>query len=102
MSGKLFDRKYELQRHMETHGNGQYFCSAQACPRWGAKSFYRYDKLKDHMQKAHTQDTAFCCVVYGCYGILNSKDDLAAHAQYHLHLEKALTAETVKHLKACC
>ncbi|KAK3708323.1 hypothetical protein LTR37_011588 [Vermiconidia calcicola] len=52
-SDKLFDRKYELQRHMEGHQGRNYPCLEPGCPRTGDKAFARADKRNEHMTKVH-------------------------------------------------
>ena len=51
-STRLFDRKYELVRHMKTHKQGAYSCPVDECPR-SVRAFTRSDKLWEHMRKAH-------------------------------------------------
>ncbi|KAK5167717.1 uncharacterized protein LTR77_007416 [Saxophila tyrrhenica] len=50
---KLFDRKYELERHMKTHEVGSFLYTATGCKRDGRKPFNRRDKLQDHQRRVH-------------------------------------------------
>lgn len=52
-SKRTFRRKYELQRHMKNHTATRIPCVFPDC----YKSFYRQDKLKDHVQKHHIDDS---------------------------------------------
>lgn len=52
-SRRTFRRKYELQRHMKNHTATRIPCVFPDC----YKSFYRQDKLKDHVQKHHVDDS---------------------------------------------
>ncbi|KAK4540998.1 hypothetical protein LTR36_008367 [Oleoguttula mirabilis] len=49
---KLFDRKYELERHMKTYGDGAFACYVVGCERM-IKAFTRLDKLREHVRKVH-------------------------------------------------
>lgn len=51
-STTLFDRKYELERHMKTHGEGAFTCPVAGCERM-FRGFPRSDKLADHKKKVH-------------------------------------------------
>lgn len=51
-STRLFDRKYELERHMKTHEEGDFACLVAGCERV-ARTFTRFDKLREHMRKVH-------------------------------------------------
>ncbi|KAK5738910.1 hypothetical protein LTR17_005636 [Elasticomyces elasticus] len=53
MSSKLFDRRYELERHMSTHFPGQYPCTQPGCTFVGSRAFKRSDKLVKHKREAH-------------------------------------------------
>ncbi|KAK4888630.1 hypothetical protein LTR27_012474 [Elasticomyces elasticus] len=53
MSNKLFDRRFELERHMATHFPGGYPCPLLDCRFRGAKAFKRADKLRDHLRITH-------------------------------------------------
>ncbi|KAK3712026.1 hypothetical protein LTR37_009338 [Vermiconidia calcicola] len=55
-SDKLFDRKYELQHHMEGHGGRICPCLEPGCSRTGSKAFVRADKRNEHMRKVHGRD----------------------------------------------
>ncbi|KAK4963327.1 hypothetical protein LTR10_000955 [Elasticomyces elasticus] len=50
----LFDRKFELERHMRTHFVGDFPCSVHGCER-NLKPFTRPDKLGEHLKKVHGQ-----------------------------------------------
>ncbi|KAK5746575.1 hypothetical protein LTR17_000591 [Elasticomyces elasticus] len=50
----LFDRKFELERHMRTHDAGKFPCRVHGCDR-NAKPFTRPDKLGEHLKKVHGQ-----------------------------------------------
>lgn len=52
-SKRTFRRKYELQRHMTKHTGTRVSCFFSDCH----KSFYRQDKLKDHVRKHHIDDS---------------------------------------------
>ncbi|KAF7186728.1 hypothetical protein HII31_11960 [Pseudocercospora fuligena] len=49
---KLFDRKYELERHMATHLDGAFKCPVEGCPRKD-EAFKRKEHLKNHLWKLH-------------------------------------------------
>ncbi|KAK4539954.1 hypothetical protein LTR36_009924 [Oleoguttula mirabilis] len=51
-SNALFDRKNELQRHMEAH-DGSHPCLIVGCDRGMRKPFKRADKLAEHIRKVH-------------------------------------------------
>ena len=87
---------------MMKHYNFIFWCPALNCDRWGDKSFYRDDKLKGHIHKAHPENAIVLCVVFGCTAVFQSKNDLAAHAKDHLDTHTNLTLEMIKHLKALC
>ena len=53
IADKLFDRKYELERHMKGHGGRHHPCTQDGCSRTGNKAFARSDKLREHMRKLH-------------------------------------------------
>ncbi|KAK5698627.1 hypothetical protein LTR97_006273 [Elasticomyces elasticus] len=53
MSNKLFNRRFELERHMTTHFPGQYPCMQLGCAFTGARAFRRSDKLVKHKREAH-------------------------------------------------
>ncbi|KAK5711457.1 hypothetical protein LTR17_018393 [Elasticomyces elasticus] len=53
MSSKLFDRRYELERHMSIHFPGQYPCMQPGCTFFGPRAFKRADKLVKHKREAH-------------------------------------------------
>ncbi|KAK5731400.1 hypothetical protein LTR15_001340 [Elasticomyces elasticus] len=53
MSSKLFDRRYELERHMATQVPGQYPCMRPGCTFIGPQAFKRPDKLVKHRREAH-------------------------------------------------
>ncbi|KAH7385266.1 hypothetical protein DE146DRAFT_769015 [Phaeosphaeria sp. MPI-PUGE-AT-0046c] len=44
-----FGRPGEYRRHMGKHANPTFFCTQRGC----LKSFYRKDKLKDHLRQGH-------------------------------------------------
>lgn len=44
-----FGRPGEYRRHMGKHDNPTFFCTQHGC----TKSFYRKDKLKDHLRQGH-------------------------------------------------
>ncbi|KAK3650700.1 hypothetical protein LTR56_006105 [Elasticomyces elasticus] len=50
----LFDRKFELERHMRTHFVGDFPCAFHGCER-NVKPFTRPDKLGEHLKKVHGQ-----------------------------------------------
>ncbi|KAK5735656.1 hypothetical protein LTR17_008007 [Elasticomyces elasticus] len=50
----LFDRKFELERHMRTHDAGKFSCRVHGCDR-NAKPFTRPDKLGEHLKKVYGQ-----------------------------------------------
>ncbi|KAK4899387.1 hypothetical protein LTR27_003120 [Elasticomyces elasticus] len=50
----LFDRKFELERHMRTHDTGNFPCHVHGCER-NTKPFTRPDKLSEHVKKVHGQ-----------------------------------------------
>ena len=52
-AAKLFDRKYELQHHMQGHAGKIYTCLEPGCPCRGDNAFARADKLGEHVRKAH-------------------------------------------------
>lgn len=52
-SNKLFDRKWELERHMKGHEGRKFPCLMPECPRRGDKAFARADKRNEHMRKVH-------------------------------------------------
>ncbi|KAF2167872.1 hypothetical protein M409DRAFT_22020 [Zasmidium cellare ATCC 36951] len=52
-SDKLFDRKYELERHMRTHEDGAFPCTVAGCERQGEKAFRRAEHLRNHLRKVH-------------------------------------------------
>lgn len=49
---KLFDRKYELERHMATHLEGDFKCPIEGCPRKD-KAFKRKEHLRNHLRNLH-------------------------------------------------
>ncbi|KAK4963711.1 hypothetical protein LTR10_001342 [Elasticomyces elasticus] len=53
MSSKLFDRRYELERHMSMHFPGQYPFMQPGCTFVGPRAFKRADKLVKHKREAH-------------------------------------------------
>ena len=50
---RLFDRHYEMKRHMETHFAGTYPCTAVNCKRGPTNPFTRADKLGEHARRVH-------------------------------------------------
>ncbi|KAK5687345.1 hypothetical protein LTS10_001483 [Elasticomyces elasticus] len=50
----LFDRRFELERHMRTHSAGDFPCAVHGCER-NVKPFTRPDKLGEHLKKVHGQ-----------------------------------------------
>ncbi|KAK4495673.1 hypothetical protein PRZ48_012941 [Zasmidium cellare] len=54
-SDKLFDRKYDLERHMRTHTDGAFPCTVAGCDRQGQKAFKGAEHLRNHLQKMHGQ-----------------------------------------------
>lgn len=52
-SDKLFDRHFEMKRHMETHMRGNFPCSVRGCNRGDGNPFNRPDKLGEHMRRIH-------------------------------------------------
>lgn len=87
-SKATFKRNYELQRHMKKHSREQTFdCPAVNCRYRGAKGFYRADKLKDHVNAAHDDETLFTCPVIGCLSALNSlpRGLLSIHIRNHIN-----------------
>ena len=52
-SNNLFDRKYELQRHMDTHVQGRFPCHISGCERGATHPFKRAEHLRNHMRKIH-------------------------------------------------
>ena len=52
-STKLFDRKWELQRHMVGHGGRNFSFTVSGCTRRGNEAFARDDKLREHMRTVH-------------------------------------------------
>ncbi|KAK3635592.1 hypothetical protein LTR56_014632 [Elasticomyces elasticus] len=53
MSPTLFDRRYELERHMSTHLDGKYPCLHPGCPYTGARAFKRTEHLRNHRRRIH-------------------------------------------------
>ncbi len=49
----LFDRRFDLERHMKTHGAGGHPCPVPGCKRDARKPFNRRDKLQEHRKKVH-------------------------------------------------
>jgi hypothetical protein len=47
--GGTFGRPGEYRRHMRKHANPNFFCTQHGC----TKSFYRRDKLNDHLRQKH-------------------------------------------------
>ncbi len=54
---QAFGRKSDLDRHLKSHQSGPrtYSCIAEGCPRRGMKGFWRLDKLKDHLDRKHSE-----------------------------------------------
>ncbi|KAL8910956.1 MAG: hypothetical protein Q9172_007760 [Xanthocarpia lactea] len=54
---KAFVRRSDLYRHLKSHQSGPrtYNCLADGCPRRGMKGFWRQDKLKDHLDRKHSE-----------------------------------------------
>lgn len=65
-------------------------CPAVNCK----KTFYRSDKLKDHLRKGHDKDTYFSCPVQGC--VLPQKFSLRDEMKEHLGGHDLRTANTYK------
>ncbi|KAK4888632.1 hypothetical protein LTR27_012476 [Elasticomyces elasticus] len=53
MSNTLFDRRYELERHMATHVDGKHPCLQPGCPHTGARAFKRTEHLRNHRRRIH-------------------------------------------------
>ncbi|KAK3623157.1 hypothetical protein LTR56_021739 [Elasticomyces elasticus] len=53
MSTTLFDRRYELERHMATHNDGNHPCLHSECPYTGARAFKRTEHLRNHRRRIH-------------------------------------------------
>ncbi|TKA76447.1 hypothetical protein B0A55_06105 [Friedmanniomyces simplex] len=53
MSDKLFDRRFELERHMALHWPEQHPCVQPGCAFTGARAFKRADELRKHEREAH-------------------------------------------------
>ena len=53
-SKQVFERKYELQRHMETHEPGKFPCPELGCCRSGRRAFTRREHLRNHISKLHS------------------------------------------------
>ncbi|KAK5738909.1 hypothetical protein LTR17_005635 [Elasticomyces elasticus] len=53
MSPRLFDRRYELERHMATHLDGKHPCLHPGCPYTGARAFKRTEHLRNHRRRIH-------------------------------------------------
>ena len=52
-STKLFDRKWELERHVKSHEGRKFPCLVAECSRRVDKAFARADKRNEHMRKVH-------------------------------------------------
>lgn len=50
---KPFNRKFDLDRHMKSHGPREFGCPVHGCKRQGDKGFPRKDKLRDHVRQKH-------------------------------------------------
>ncbi|GAB7358568.1 hypothetical protein MBLNU230_g2629t1 [Neophaeotheca triangularis] len=86
-SNVLFNRKYELQRHMEGHGPAVYWCPVSGCDK---ENFARPDKLKYHFEKceaSHRTSPLLVCVVPHCNLIFNDKGAFVAHLVAHGRIE---------------
>ncbi|KAF2189024.1 hypothetical protein K469DRAFT_748213 [Zopfia rhizophila CBS 207.26] len=82
-----FKRKYELQRHVKKHTNGEiYSCPIVGCDRTEkeSKAYYRADKFVDHFKKTHTDDDTSLCPITTCRIGPFSLDLRMAHVQYHI------------------
>ncbi|KAK5731401.1 hypothetical protein LTR15_001341 [Elasticomyces elasticus] len=53
MTDTLFDRRYELERHMATHVDGNHPCLHHGCPYIGARAFKRTEHLRNHRRRIH-------------------------------------------------
>ncbi|OCK78369.1 hypothetical protein K432DRAFT_444679 [Lepidopterella palustris CBS 459.81] len=83
-SNKTFKRKYEYNRHMKKHTRTVSLpCPVVYCPRQGSRSFYRWDKLFDHLRTGHTEDETCRCLVDGCTAPQMPLNLLRLHARYH-------------------
>jgi len=83
-SNKTFKRKYEYNRHMKKHTQIVSLpCPVVYCPRQGSRSFYRWDKLFDHLRTGHTEDEICRCLVDGCTAPQMPLSLLRLHARYH-------------------
>lgn len=80
----MFKRKYELDRHMKKHRKEKtYGCTAHGSGRRGHKTFYRLDKLNDHINSAHDEQTRFTCPAPGCRIDQLTKDSMKVHCSKH-------------------
>lgn len=62
-----FKRKADYNRHMRKHTRSvSLSCPVQYCSRQGSRAFYRRDKFREHLEKAHTEDESCHCLVEGC------------------------------------
>ncbi|EDU47941.1 predicted protein [Pyrenophora tritici-repentis Pt-1C-BFP] len=67
--GKTFGRPSEMRRHAKKHLPPRFECNVEGC----SKTFYRNDKLQDHLAKGHRnryqerdQVPTFQCPLIGC------------------------------------
>ena len=60
--GKVFDRPYRYQRHLQIHNPNRPKVSCQLCN----KTFTRMDTLENHMKCLHSNDRPFKCTFPGC------------------------------------
>jgi len=83
-SNTVFKRKYEYERHMKKHTKVISIpCPVEYCPRQGSRSFYRSDKLSDHLRTAHTENEKCRCLVEGCTAVHVPLNLLRVHASRH-------------------
>lgn len=78
-----FNRKYELQRHMQKHSRNQsYGCPVINCVFQGENAPYRPDKLKSHL-RAHQDDSLCFCPVPGCSVRIMTLHLTSEHLGFH-------------------
>lgn len=65
-SKTTYKRQSDLKRHLLKQEGTALECSAVGCSRCGTKAFYRADKLKEHIRRAHGYEVQFSCPVRGC------------------------------------
>lgn len=65
-SKATFKRASDLKRHQLKHEGNTFDCSAVGCNRRGIKAFYRPDKLREHICRAHGHEAQCCCPSQGC------------------------------------